>query len=126
MSSALERLAELVRKAESRTRAEKLGTETRQAAERLKLAEDRMILADQRLTQVRPARLRDLAKAETDEALLKELIKKLAHTLTGLAVEQQKAAEQDIASAQQEITELRRGSAEGARRGDAGSGPCAA
>ncbi len=108
MSSALERLADLVRKAESRTRAQKLGTETRQAAERLKLAEDRMIVADQRLTEIRPTRQRDLAKAEADELLLKELIKKLAHTLSGLAVEQQKSAEEDIATAQAEITELRK------------------
>ncbi len=81
MSSALERLAELVRQAESKTRTQKLGVETRQAAERLAVAEDRMRRADRQLQEVRPARLRDLEKADSDEALLKELMKKLRAVL---------------------------------------------
>jgi hypothetical protein len=108
MSSALERLAELVRQAESRTRAQKLGAETHQAAERLEVAEARMRQADRMVHEIRPSRLRDLEKAEADEALLKEFTKKLAHSLGSLDPEQQKAAEREIATAREEITTLRR------------------
>jgi hypothetical protein len=107
MSSALERLGELVRQAESRTRAQRLGTETHLAAERLEVAEARMRKAEKLVHEIRPARLRDLEKAEADEALLKEFTKKLAHSLASLEPEQQKAAEREFAAAKEEIAALR-------------------
>lgn len=108
MSSALERLAELVRQAESKTRAQKLGAETQQAAERLRLAEERARKAERRLLDVRPARIRDLEQADSDEIKLKELMKKLAQSLVSLEAAQQKIAEQEIVNAQAEIGVKRR------------------
>jgi hypothetical protein len=107
MASPLDRLADLVRQAESRSRAQKLGGEVQQAAEKLRIADHRVREAEKRLAEVRPIRLKELAKADTDELLLKDLIKKLAHTLAGLEVEQQKSAEADIVAAQHEINEIR-------------------
>ncbi len=108
MTDALERLAELVRQAESKTRAQKLGQETRVAAERLEVAEERLRLVEHRLGEVRPARMRDLQRADSDEALLKELVKKLAHSLNSLDAHLQREAEQQITSAQEQIGNLRR------------------
>lgn len=108
MSAALERLGELVRQAESKTRAQRLGTETRQAAERLEAVEARMRQADLQVHQVRPARLRDMEKADADDALLREYVKKLAHSLGSLDPDQQREAERSIASAREEIAALRR------------------
>lgn len=107
MSSALDRLAEIVRMAESKSRAQKLGAEIRHASERLQAAEQRMRQVERRVVEVRPARLKDLAKTEADEVVLKELIKKLAHTLAGLDAAHQEAAEREITAARQEIAELR-------------------
>lgn len=107
MSDALERLAEIVRQAESKTRAQKLEGETRQAAERLSAAEARMREADRRLHEVRPVRQRELEKCAADEARLRELMKKLAQAFSHLEPLQQRAAEQEIAVARQQITETR-------------------
>jgi hypothetical protein len=63
--------------------------------------------AERRLAEVRPIRLRELAKADQDELLLKDLIKKLAHTLAGLESEQQRSAEADIQAAQHDINDIR-------------------
>jgi multidrug efflux pump subunit AcrA (membrane-fusion protein) len=108
MSTALERLADLVRQAESKTRAQKLGAEAHHAVERLRAADARMREADARIHHVRPARIRDLQKSESDEVMLKELMKKLAHTLANLNPDQQREAEQEILAAQQEIASMRR------------------
>src|SRR5208337_1442094 len=70
MTPALERLAELVRQAEAKTRARKIEGETRQAVERLRT--------------VRPASLRAIEQADTDEHLLKDLVRKLAQFKSSL------------------------------------------
>ncbi len=62
-----------------------------------------MRVADQRLQTVRPARQRELEKADTDEAMLRELMKKLAQAFATLEPSQQRAAEQEIAAARDEI-----------------------
>jgi hypothetical protein len=103
MSSALDRLAEIVRLAESKTRAQKLGAEAHQAAERLRNAEERARKAEQQLQEVRPAGQRDLEQAEADEIRLKQLMKALAQSLATLEVDQQQQAEREIATAQVEI-----------------------
>jgi hypothetical protein len=108
MSSALDRLAELVRQAESKTRAQKLGSETQQAADRLRVAEDRARCAEQLVHERRPIRIRELEQAEIDDARLKELMKKLAHSLSQLDPESRKIAEQESLTAQSEIGEKRR------------------
>jgi len=84
MTPSLERLNELVRQAEAKSRAKKLGSEVQQAAVQLREAEERARVASMRLREVRPAMVRKLEKAETDEQQLKELIKKLAQFKTAL------------------------------------------
>lgn len=108
MTSSLDRLGELTRQAESKTRAQRLGGETRQAAERLEAAEARMRDADLKVQQVRPVRLRELEKADTDDSLLRDYVKKLAHSLGSLEPAQQREAEQLIARSREEIAIVRR------------------
>src|SRR4051812_7970650 len=106
MTPSLERLAELVRQAEAKTRAKKLGAETQQAAEQFRSAEERARRAAQRLREVRPARQRELEQADTDEQHLKELIRKLAQFKASLDADAEPEAL--IANAQAEIERKRR------------------
>jgi hypothetical protein len=78
MSSALERLTELARQAEAKGRAQKLGVETRQAADRLRAAEARIAAADRRVREDKPGHLRDYTQAEADELAFNDSIKKIA------------------------------------------------
>jgi hypothetical protein len=105
MTPSLERLAELVRLAESKSRAKKLGAETQQAAEQFRAVEQRARLATQRLREIRPARLRDLEQADADEHYLKELVRKLAQFKASL--ESDADAETLIADARAEIDRKR-------------------
>lgn len=102
----LERLNELVRQAEAKTRAKKLGTETQQAAEAFRLAEQRARAASLRLREVRPARLRELEQTDIDEQQLKELVRKLAQFKTSLDPDAD--AESLIDTAKTEIDRVRR------------------
>src|SRR3954468_6926004 len=106
MTPSLERLAELVRQADAKTRAKKLGTETQQGAEQFRAAEARASRAAQRLREVRPVRLRDLEQADTDEQHLKELIRKLAQYKSSL--DSDADPENLISNAQGEIERKRR------------------
>jgi hypothetical protein len=112
MSRAIERLAGLVQQAESRTRAAKLGQETRLAAERLTAAEDRIRAADRHLAETRPAATRDLEKADGDDALLKELTRKLAGLLSTLEPAQREAATKEVDVAKAEIAAARKAAQE--------------
>src|SRR6185312_13714913 len=78
MTPSLERLAEVVRQAEAKTRAKKLGIETQQAAEAFRVTEQRARAASKRLREIRPLRLRELEQADADEQYLKELVRKIA------------------------------------------------
>ncbi|WP_422927961.1 hypothetical protein [Singulisphaera sp. PoT] len=106
MTPSLERLAELVRQAEAKTRAKKLGAETQQAAELFRSAELRARSAAQRLREVRPARLRELEQVDADELHLKDLIRKLAQFKSSL--DSDADAEALISNAQIEIDRKRR------------------
>ena len=101
MTPSLERLAELVRQAEAKTRARKIENETQQAAEQFRNAESRARRAVERLRAVRPASTRALEQADTDEHLLKDLVRKLAQFKSSL--ESQSDAEQLIDTSQAEI-----------------------
>src|SRR3954470_22599762 len=105
MTPALERLAELVRLAEAKTRAKKLIVETQQAAEQFRAAEARARQATQRLREVRPARLRELEQADVDEHHLKDLVRKLAQFKSSL--DPTSDAENLIDTAQAEIRRKR-------------------
>jgi hypothetical protein len=106
MTPSLERLAELVRQAEAKTRAKKLGVETQQAAEQFRIAEERARRAAQRLREIRPIRLRELEQTDADEHHLKELIRKLAQFKSSL--ESGADAESLIGDAQAEIERKRK------------------
>lgn len=105
MTPALERLAELVRQAEAKTRAKKLTAETQQAAEQFRAAEARARQATQRLREIRPVRLRELEQADADEHQLKDLTRKLAQFKASL--DSGSDAEQLIDTAQAEIRRKR-------------------
>jgi hypothetical protein len=106
MTPSLERLAELVRQAEAKTRARKIESETQQAAEQFRMAELRARRGVERLRSVRPASMRALEQADTDEHLLKDLVRKLAQFKSSL--DSQSDAEQLIATSQAEIERTRK------------------
>ena len=106
MTPSLERLAELVRQAEAKTRARKIESETQQAAEQFRNAELRARRAVERQRTVRPASMRTLEQADTDEHVLKDLVRKLAQFKSSL--ESQSDAEQLIATSQVEIERTRK------------------
>ena len=105
MTPALERLAELVRQAEAKTRARKIEGEAQHAAEQFRAAELRARQAVEQLRQLRPARLRALEQADADEQLLKDLVRKLALYKSSLGSEAD--AERLIAASQSEIERTR-------------------
>jgi hypothetical protein len=106
MTPSLERLAELVRQAEAKTRARKIEGETQQAAEQFRSAELRARQSVERMRIVRPASIRALEQADTDEHLLKDLVRKLAQFKSLL--ESQADAEQLITTSQAEIERTRK------------------
>jgi len=106
MTPALERLAELVRQAEAKTRARKIEGETQHTAEQFRAAELRARRAVERNRVSRPAGLRALEQADTDEQLLKDLVRKLALYKSSLGSEAD--AERLIAASQAEIERTRR------------------
>ena len=105
MTPALERLAELVRQAEAKTRARKIESETQHAAEQFRAVELRARRAVEQLRALRPTSLRALEQADADEQLLKDLIKKLALYKSSLGSEAD--AERLIATSQAEIEHIR-------------------
>jgi chromosome segregation ATPase len=105
MTPALERLAELVRQAEAKTRARKIEAEAQHAAEQFRRAELRARQAVEQVRHVRPARLRTLEQADADEQLLKDLVRKLAIYKSSLGSEAD--AERLIAASQSEIERTR-------------------
>lgn len=110
MSESLDRLSEMVRLAEAKTRAQKLGAETRAAADSLQAAGANSRELEALLKERRPAIQRDLAKVAEDETRLKELTRKVASlkgsaSLTG---EESKAFETEIEASRAEIDERRR------------------
>ena len=106
MTKALDQLAELVRQAEAKTRARKIESETQQAAEQFRIAEQRAQRAVERDRVLRPAKLRILEQADSDEQLLKDLVRKLA--LYNSSLSSQADAEKLIAASQAEIERTRR------------------
>jgi hypothetical protein len=105
MTPALERLAELVRQAEAKTRARKIESETQHAAEQFRAVELRARRAVEQLRALRPTSLRALEQADADEQLLKDLIKKLALYKSSLGSEAD--AERLIETSQAEIERIR-------------------
>jgi len=84
MSSTLERLVEIAHLAESKSKAQRLGGDVRQAGDQLKAAEVRAREAQRRLREDKPARLRDLKQVAEEKKLLHEMTIKLAQYKTFL------------------------------------------
>src|SRR5947209_102089 len=101
MTPTLERLAELVRQAESKSRAQRLGGDVRQAGELLRAAEARADEGQRRLREDRPTRLRELKQAAEEDKLLREMTIKLAQHRTYL--ESDNEAERLVQAARAEI-----------------------
>jgi len=104
-SPALEQLAELVRQAEAKSRARKIEGETQQVAEQFRAAEERARNAGERVRLGRIACLRTLEKADADEQLLKDLVRKL--TVFKSALNSESDAEQLITTSRAEIERSR-------------------
>jgi hypothetical protein len=105
MTKAIDQLAELVRQAEAKTRARKIESETQQAAEKFRVAEERAHRVVERQRVARPTNLRILEQSATDEQLLKDLIRKLAIYKSSL--NSGADAEKLIAESQSEIERTR-------------------
>jgi hypothetical protein len=105
MTKAIDQLAELVRQAEAKTRARKIESETEQAAEQFRFAEERARYAVERHRVTRPASIQILEQANADEQLLKDLVRKLA--LYKYSLSSQADAEKLIAASQAEIERTR-------------------
>ncbi len=105
MTPSLAQLAELVRQAEAKTRARKVESEARQAAEHFRAAEKRSREALERMRAARPACARALEQADADELLLKDLVRKLAQFKSSLASDAD--AEQLVATTEAEIARTR-------------------
>ena len=86
MTPSLERLSEMVRLAEAKSRAAKLGVEARQAAENLRAVEERARIADKRLHEERPSRQKAREEADADDLKLKDLTRKIAQMLSTGAI----------------------------------------
>src|SRR5262249_20200549 len=91
MTPSLERLSEMVRQAEAKSRAQKLGVEARQAADTLRVAEERARIAEKRLHDERPARQKAREEADADDLRLKELTRKIAQMLSTGAITREDA-----------------------------------
>lgn len=105
MTPSLAQLAELVRQAEAKTRARKIESEARHAAEHFRAAEKRSREALERMRSARPECARALEQADADEQLLKDLVRKLAQFKSSLASDAD--AEQLIATSEAEIARTR-------------------
>ncbi|WP_435011496.1 hypothetical protein P12x_002808 [Tundrisphaera lichenicola] len=106
MTPTLERLAELVRQAESKSRAQRLGGDVRQAAETLKAAEIRAEEGQRRVREDRPTRLRELREVADQDKLLREMTIKLAQHRSYLETDSSEA-ERLVQSARAEIESKR-------------------
>jgi hypothetical protein len=108
VSPSLDRLAELLRQAEAKTRVQELTTLIRKAAEPLRGAGDRLEAAEGRAREVRPVRLRELEQIDVDDIRLKELVRKTAQNRALLVPDEQREAERLIEAARVEIEGRRR------------------
>ncbi len=100
----------MVRQAEAKTRAQKLGSETHQAAEVLHDAEVRAREAEARLKSERPVLQKALVTISEDEQRLKELTRKVAMLMgtAALGPEEGRRFEEEIAASRVEIEARRR------------------
>jgi hypothetical protein len=106
MSSSLDKLTEMVRQEEAKSRSQRIHIEVSNASQQLRSAIDRVRRADQRVREVRPIRLRELQSVDAEEQQLKDLVKKVAQMKSSLDVAG--SPEDLIVSAHREIEVKRR------------------
>jgi hypothetical protein len=105
MTKAIDQLAELVREAEAKSRARKIEGETQQVAKQFRILEQRARRAVEKHRVARLVSMQSLDQANTDEQLLKDLVRKLALYKSSLS--SQADAEKLIAASQSEIERTR-------------------
>jgi hypothetical protein len=106
MSDSLDRLTEMVRQAEAKSRAQKIHIEIRSASDQLRSAFERARRADERMREVRPARVRELEQVDAQEQQLKDLVRKVAQMKPSLEVAE--SPDELIVSAHRDIEVRRR------------------
>ena len=94
MMPELERLATLARRAEANAKAQKLEKETTLAVDKLRIAEDKAKIANQRETEEQPAWKRELDEAEKEEKVLNELVQKIVQYRFALDTDSREAEDQ--------------------------------
>lgn len=107
VSPSLGQLAELLRKAEAKTRVQELTELTQAAVEQLRAAEDRIQQVEERSQTIRPTRQKEVEQAETDEVLLRDLVRRTAQNRGLLGSEELREAERLIQVSRDEIQRRR-------------------
>ena len=106
MTDSLQRLNDLVRHTEAKSKAQRIHIEMRSATEQFRAAAERAQAAERRLRETRPVRLKELEQVDAEELQLKELIKKVAQVKSQM--DSDNDAEELISAAQREVESKRR------------------
>lgn len=107
-NGSLERLAEMVRRAEARAKSSRLESDVRQAVEAMRAAEAEGRAADSRLRERRPELQKALAKVADDEQALKELIRKVAQLGAAIGPDERRDFEAEIEACRADIDDRKR------------------
>ena len=97
----------MVQQAEAKASAKRLNVEIQQSADRLRAAQERNRLAEQRVREDRPPLTRELDQLEVDEVTLRELAMKSAKFRSYLEPDQVREAETLFAQSERELKERR-------------------
>lgn len=107
VSPSLGQLAEMLRRAEARTRVQELTELAQVAVSQLTAAEQRIEQVEGRAKDVRPTRQAELDQVDVDEHMLRELVRRTAQNRGLLGVEEFREAERLIQFSRDEITRRR-------------------
>ncbi len=108
LTPSLEQLAELLRRAEAKTKVQELTDQVRQAGEKLRVAEEQIRQIEARAREIRPTRLRELEQIEDEEQLFKDLVRKTAQNRALLGPDEFKEAERLIDTSRVELEQRRK------------------
>lgn len=106
-SASLGQLAELLRRAEAKTRVQELNDLAKGSAAQLKAAEERIKQVEARSRDVRPIRQKEIEQIDQEETLLRELVRRTAQNRGLLEPEQFREAELLIQNSREEINRRR-------------------
>ncbi|CAN5910821.1 hypothetical protein BH23PLA1_BH23PLA1_39670 [soil metagenome] len=108
LTPSLEQLAELLRRAEAKTKVQELTEQVRNAGEQLRLVEEQIRQFEARAREVRPTRLRELETIEDEEQLFKDLVRRTAQNRSLLGPDDLKEAERLIETTRKSLEERKR------------------